>query len=122
QTCALPILDLARTAFAVSSGKDYSLRVKKWSDDEIGFLFDRFNEMLGQIQERDIALQQARESLELRVQERTVDLKKEIVQKTAAQEKLQRSLKELEDLKFALDQHALVGRTDEAGITTFPRQ
>jgi PAS domain S-box-containing protein len=114
-----PILDLARTALAVSSGKDYSLRVKKWSDDEIGFLFDRFNEMLGQIQERDIALQQARESLELRVQERTVDLKKEIVQKTAAQERLQRSLKELEDLKFALDQHAIVGRTDERGIITF---
>ena len=114
-----PILDLARTALAVSSGKDYSLRVKKWSDDEIGFLFDRFNEMLGQIQERDIALRQARESLELRVQERTVDLKKEIVQKTAAQEKLQRSLKELEDLKFALDQHAIVGRTDERGVITF---
>ena len=114
-----PILDLARTALAVSSGKDYSLRVKKWSDDEIGFLFDRFNEMLGQIQERDIALQQARESLELRVQERTADLKKEIVQKTAAQEKLQRSLKELEDLKFALDQHAIVGRTDERGTITF---
>ncbi len=114
-----PILDLARTAFAVSTGKDYSLRAKKRNDDEIGFLFDRFNEMLGQIQERDVALQQARESLELRVHERTLDLKKEIVQKTAAQEKLQHSLKELEDLKFALDQHAIVARTDERGIITF---
>ena len=114
-----PILDLARAAFAVSTGKDYSLRVRKWNDDEIGFLFDRFNEMLGQIQERDVALQQARESLELRVHERTLDLKKEIVQKTAAQEKLQRSLRELEDLKFALDQHAIVARTDERGIITF---
>jgi two-component system sensor histidine kinase/response regulator len=114
-----PILDLARTAFAVSTGKDYSLRARKRNDDEIGFLFDRFNEMLGQIQERDIALQQARESLELRVQDRTVDLKKEIVHKTAAQEKLQHSLKELEDLKFALDQHAIVARTDERGIITF---
>ncbi len=114
-----PILDLARAAFAVSTGKDYSLRVRKWHDDEIGFLFDRFNEMLGQIQERDVALQQARESLELRVQERTLDLKKEIVQKTAAKEKLQHSLRELEDLKFALDQHAIVARTDERGIITF---
>ena len=114
-----PILDLARTAFAVSSGKDYSLRARKRNDDEIGFLFDRFNEMLGQIQERDIALQQARESLELRVHERTLDLKKEIVQKTSAQEKLQHSLRELEDLKFALDQHAIVARTDERGIITF---
>ena len=114
-----PILDLARAAFAVSTGKDYSLRVRKWNEDEIGFLFDRFNEMLGQIQERDVALQQARESLELRVHERTLDLKKEIVQKTAAQEKLQHSLRELEDLKFALDQHAIVARTDERGIITF---
>ena len=48
-----PILDLARTAFAVSVNKDYSVRASKQSDDEIGFLFDRFNEMLGQIQERE---------------------------------------------------------------------
>ena len=114
-----PILDLARTAFSVSTRKDYSLRATKRNDDEIGFLFDRFNEMLGQIQERDIALEQAREGLELRVNERTLDLKKEIVQKTMAQEKLKRSLKELEDLKFALDQHAIVARTDERGIITF---
>jgi two-component system sensor histidine kinase/response regulator len=114
-----PILELARTAFAVSTGKDYSLRATKRNDDEIGFLFDRFNEMLGQIQERDIAIGQAREGLEHRVQERTMDLKKEIVQKTAAQVKLQHSLKELEDLKFALDQHAIVARTDERGIITF---
>jgi PAS domain S-box-containing protein len=114
-----PILDLARTAFAVSSEKDYSLRATKRNDDEIGFLFDRFIEMLGQIQERDIALEQARGGLERRVQERTLDLKKEIIQKTAAQEKLQHSLKELEDLKFALDQHAIVARTDERGIITF---
>jgi signal transduction histidine kinase len=70
-----PILDLARTAFAVSSAKDYSLRATKRNNDEIGFLFDRFNEMLGQIQERDTAIQQAREGLELRVQERTLELR-----------------------------------------------
>ena len=60
-----PILDLARTAFAVSTGKADKLRAEKWNDEneEIGFLFDRFNEMLGQIQERDVALQQAREGL-----------------------------------------------------------
>ena len=49
-------------------------------------------------------------------------MKKEIVQKTAAQEKLQRSLKELEDfLKFALEPaRAIVARTDErVKLSTF---
>ena len=50
-----PILELARTAFAVSIDRDYSLRATKRSQDEIGFLFDRFNEMLAQVQERDVA-------------------------------------------------------------------
>ena len=69
-----PILDLARTAFAVSVNKDYSVRASKQSDDEIGFLFDRFNEMLGQIQERERALQKAHGELEGRVEERTREL------------------------------------------------
>ncbi len=69
-----PILDLAWTAQKVSSAKDYSIRVKKPSDDEIGFLFDRFNEMLGQIQEHEAALQAAHAELERRVVERTREL------------------------------------------------
>jgi PAS domain S-box-containing protein len=84
-----PILDLARTAFAVSSAKDYSLRATKRNDDEIGFLFDRFNEMLGQIQERDIALQHAREGLELRVTERTRELQNEVAERNQAQRSLE---------------------------------
>ncbi|MGH9746561.1 MAG: response regulator [Candidatus Acidiferrales bacterium] len=88
QVIAEPILELARTAFAVSTGKDYSLRATKRNDDEIGFLFDRFNEMLGQIQERDTALQQAREGLELRVTERTSELSKEVAERTQAERSL----------------------------------
>ena len=84
-----PILDLARTAFAVSSAKDYSLRAKKRNDDEIGFLFDRFNEMLGQIQERDGALQQAREGLEQRVADRTTELENEVAERNQAQQSLE---------------------------------
>ena len=84
-----PILDLARTAFAVSTGKDYSLRATKRNDDEIGFLFDRFNEMLDQIQERDIALGHAREGLESRVNERTLELQNEVAERTQAERLLE---------------------------------
>ncbi|HEU5124273.1 MAG TPA: PAS domain S-box protein [Verrucomicrobiae bacterium] len=66
-----PIQSLARAARAVSFEKDYSVRVTKRSQDELGQLIDAFNEMLTQIQQRDAALQAARDHLENRVQERT---------------------------------------------------
>ncbi|HUJ32367.1 MAG TPA: response regulator [Candidatus Acidoferrum sp.] len=83
-----PILDLARTAFAVSVQKDYSIRATKKSKDEIGFLFDRFNEMLNRIQEHEAAVQRAHSELELRVDERTRELKKEVAERTRAEEAL----------------------------------
>jgi two-component system, sensor histidine kinase and response regulator len=73
-----PILELARTASAVSLGKDYSLRATKSSEDEIGALADRFNEMLSQIQTRERALQSAHDELEARVDKRTRQLQEEI--------------------------------------------
>jgi two-component system, NtrC family, sensor kinase len=66
-----PILDLVRTVRAVAQDKNYSIRAAKRGTDEIGVLIDRFNEMLFQIQQRDAALQSARNDLEARVAERT---------------------------------------------------
>ena len=80
-----PILELTRTAFAVSVEKDYSIRATKTSRDEIGFLFDRFNEMLTQIQQRDAALQNAHADLERRVEERTRDLRNEVTERQLAE-------------------------------------
>lgn len=69
-----PILRLARVARAVALDKNYSVRATKQSGDELGQLVDGFNEMLVQIQARDIALQTARDSMEKRVEERTHEL------------------------------------------------
>jgi two-component system, sensor histidine kinase and response regulator len=83
-----PILDLARTAFTVSVHKDYSIRATKRNADEIGFLFDRFNEMLQRIQEHESALQRAHGELEGRVDERTKELQNEILDRKQAQQEL----------------------------------
>ncbi|HWX18554.1 MAG TPA: PAS domain S-box protein [Candidatus Binatia bacterium] len=69
-----PILDLVRTARSVAHDRDYSVRAARHSQDELGVLVDGFNEMLGQIQHRDLELQRAKDALELRVEERTAEL------------------------------------------------
>lgn len=69
-----PILHLAQLARAVAVDKNYSVRATKQSNDELGQLVDGFNEMLAQIQQRDTALQVARDDLEQRVEERTKEL------------------------------------------------
>ncbi len=53
QSISRPILDLANTAREVSENKNYSARAVKRTDDELGFLIDRFNEMLGRIEQHE---------------------------------------------------------------------
>jgi signal transduction histidine kinase/ActR/RegA family two-component response regulator len=48
-----PILNLATVSDAIKSNADYSVRLKKKNNDEIGILYDRFNNMLEQIEIRD---------------------------------------------------------------------
>jgi len=83
-----PVLQLAATAKTVSKEKDYSLRVQKLNEDEVGLLIDSFNEMLAQIQQREAELNEAKnrteeartrlaeanQSLEHKVAERTAEL------------------------------------------------
>jgi signal transduction histidine kinase len=71
-----PILHLSEVARTISEKRDYAIRATKKGEDEVGFLTERFNEMVGQIQDRDTALQQAHDQLELRVTERTTELAK----------------------------------------------
>jgi signal transduction histidine kinase/ActR/RegA family two-component response regulator len=77
-----PLFHLASTAKTISTAKNYSVRAQKESNDEFGQLIDGFNEMLDQIQRRDVALHRAnvelekgREELEIRVEQRTKELR-----------------------------------------------
>ncbi len=69
-----PIVNLARTMQRVSAEEDYSLRVERNSQDEVGSLIDGFNQMLGQIRHRDARLEKYRQFLEQQVEERTTNL------------------------------------------------
>jgi len=73
-----PILHLAAIAGRVSVQEDYSLRATKGGSDEVGLLVSSFNQMLERIQQRDAALQTANDELEIRVQQRTEELRREV--------------------------------------------
>ncbi len=83
-----PLLALATTAEDVAIQRDYSLRAVKESNDETGQVIDRFNEMLSQIQARDLALREAHRVLETRVDERTLALKSKIEEQRRTEEAL----------------------------------
>jgi signal transduction histidine kinase/DNA-binding response OmpR family regulator len=93
-----PIVNLAHTMQRVSSEEDYSLRVERSSQDEVGSLIDGFNQMLGQIRHRDSRLEKYRQFLEQQVEERTInlgsanlDLKAAIGEATRAKEAAERA-------------------------------
>ena len=88
-----PILKLAAMTTKVSQTADYSLRVEKQTDDELGILCDGFNSMLEQIQARDRQLAEYRADLEEQVETRTQHLQ----QKT---EELERSNRDLEEFAY----------------------
>jgi PAS domain S-box-containing protein len=60
-----PILSLSETARQVATNRDYSVRAKKMSEDEVGALTTAFNHMLTAISERDQAISQSSERLRM---------------------------------------------------------
>jgi signal transduction histidine kinase/DNA-binding response OmpR family regulator len=71
---AAPIRDLAQVARNVCASKKFSIRAKKQVDDDFGALVDDFNEMLAELERRDMNLRLYQNELEKRVRERTVRL------------------------------------------------
>ena len=88
QTIARPIQDLASIARRVASEKDYSLRAPRLLLGEIGQLSADFNDMLKEIERRDLELGEARGLLERRVQERTQELQKEVTERKQAESEM----------------------------------
>src|SRR5450631_3072257 len=86
-----PIVQLAEVAGRVSTEQDYSLRAVARSNDEAGQLVNSFNQMLAGIQQRDLALQKAKDELEARVLERTAALQQEIVERKQAEAEMRRA-------------------------------
>jgi signal transduction histidine kinase/DNA-binding response OmpR family regulator len=80
-----PILQLAGLAERVSTKEDYTLRAFPSGKDELGKLVGSFNQMLERIQERDAALQSAKEELEVRVLARTEELQLEVTERKQAE-------------------------------------
>ena len=71
---SVPVKRLADAAARISSEKNFAVRVANDSTDEVGTLVANFNDMLGQIQQRDDELQRHRATLEDQVAARTSEL------------------------------------------------
>ncbi|MEI2773602.1 MAG: response regulator [Candidatus Competibacter sp.] len=87
-----PILQLRAAMSEISNTRDYTVRVRSASRDELGTLVDGFNDMLAQIQRRDAELATYNARLETDVAARTHDL-------SLANVELQNLVQELSDAK-----------------------
>lgn len=97
-----PILAVSDAARRVVESRDFTLRVKKTSNDEIGYLVDAFNDMLAEIGRRAEALEASNLNLRREVQEReraeenlrelNTELEKRVADRTAQLESANREL------------------------------
>jgi signal transduction histidine kinase/DNA-binding response OmpR family regulator/HPt (histidine-containing phosphotransfer) domain-containing protein len=99
-----PIENLALLTRLVSEDNDYSLRAVKQADDEIGRLVDEFNHMLTRIELQERALKDARQTLEVHVEQRTRELQREIVEHKRTEANLHREIKERQGAQQNLQQ------------------
>jgi PAS domain S-box-containing protein len=98
------IYELASLMKIISANKDYSIRATTVTKDEIGTLAEGFNEMLDNIENRDIELANYRQGLEDLVDQRTKEL-------ISANEQLQKELAERIKIEKALQESEYRYRT-----------
>ncbi|MBT8471571.1 MAG: response regulator [Marinicaulis sp.] len=71
-----PIVDLSEVMARVRESGDFTMRAKTIEDDETGKLVESFNDMLDQLEERDIKLQSHQRDLKKIVERRTQELQR----------------------------------------------
>lgn len=88
-----PIVNLAEVAKKVANSHDFSIRAAKGGRDEIGTLIDSFNSMLADLESRDQQLraaqrklEEANQTLERKVEERTAELARATLEAQEARE------------------------------------
>jgi signal transduction histidine kinase/response regulator RpfG family c-di-GMP phosphodiesterase len=104
-----PVRALTDAVYQVIERRDFSARVTKSTEDEVGRLVDAFNAMLGEVGQRAHALEQSNEALQHEMHERTrVDealrqlnttLEERIVERTRELERAHEQLRQSQKLE-----------------------
>jgi len=87
-----PILALAGTAKAISQQGDFSVRARKFGDDELGLLTDAFNQMLSEIHKLNTTLEQRVAARTAELESINVKLEREIGERITAENALSAAL------------------------------
>jgi signal transduction histidine kinase/DNA-binding response OmpR family regulator len=86
-----PLSGLVQLVRSVRESKNFSIRAEKDIDDEFGALIDGFNEMLEELEKRDLNLHVYQYELEKLVRERTALLDKAVAEAREALERAERA-------------------------------
>ncbi len=107
-----PLSQLIHVANQVRAHNDYSLRAKRFNNDELGELVTTFNQMLTRVEQRDQQLKDHRDQLESLVSARTKDL-------SNTNERLQYTIT---DLKAAKDAAVVAARAKSAFLANMSHE
>jgi len=110
-----PILHLSEIMKEVSNKQTYSIRAVRESDDEVGMLYDGFNQMLSDIQQRDRKLEEYYRHLE----EYHRQLEAEIVQRTRASDEWRATFDATREIIIMLDGDFAVVKANRASADFF---